>query len=164
MTVPAAYAKVKEKQRQEEAVETARCNRIHAEHTAEEMELYKNISKALRPYNGSTLEGHKVTVTFKPKDKSALFFVDGNHWLTLQPERNYYSAHDSDGVPTGEGSTWVTLRVIQHGASESQGSKFPNEYYCYFPAGKEGLTDPERFATSIQKMMSDYKYSKWSKS
>lgn len=153
MSTPAAYAKMKEKQRQAEAVATTRAKEKRAEEVSEERDLYNKFAKALRPYRNCELGKFKVTVKFQPEKMKALLFVNGDHWATFSPERNHYSACDSDGYPTGEGSTWVTLDVAEH-----KKKKGYENYGMYFKCDIEELGDEDKFAEAIDDLVHDYEW------
>lgn len=123
---------------------------IRAEDKKKEDALYRAFYKALKPYHNEKIDGYKTTIKATPKDHKVDFYVDGYHWLTFRPEWHHYSACDSDGYPTGEGSSWMTLSVVQH--------KTRCDYYCWFSCDEEDLADADKFATAMGKMMNEFEY------
>lgn len=146
---PKAYTALLEK----EAVESAKTSKMWKERrekqAAEELALYKGISKALRAYNGVVIDRHNLTVKNIPAKNTSQLFVDGKLWMTFVPERHVGSC-SCEAPCDCEYTSWLTLDVIQH--------QKDGPYHCWFPCDESNMNDATAFAHAMKEAMSSYKY------
>lgn len=152
MGTPSAYAKLREKQRQE-AFEAEERNKAHTERVKEEdRALFGLLEKAFKEYHNQNLDGHKITIKATSKNELK-FLVNGKHYLTFFIGKHWHPCTSiaCEGAPCDHGWTDVRIDVKKQTGGKDISFRY-NDYFCY----EKNLNNPDEIAKEIAKLMDEY--------
>ena len=153
MTGPAAYKSLRKQQAKDMRAASLRNKTEDDRLRAIERDLYERLLAALQPYHNQTLDDkYKVTIGVDSiMMREIKFFVNKKLWLTFKVETEWHGCTrvGCEGGPCNHDYLELHFIVIQH--------KPKGDYQCYFPCDNTEVSDEEKFAVALAKMMDDYK-------
>jgi hypothetical protein len=150
MATPSAYAKIREKQRQE-SIENEKRYKAQAERIKQEdQRFFDQLCVALNPYHNQNLDGHKITLKKSSKDKKVNFIVDGKLYLTFSLKDHWHPCTriSCEGASCDHDYTDHTIDYFY-------GEENNGHFFCY--RDNNQINNPDCFAKELAKLMDRYK-------